>query len=73
MDEAEFLADRISIMHKGEILVVGSADFIKKKFGVGYHLILISKTLEQQQIFDKNNDLYRQIVLDGVPGASINQ
>ena len=45
MDEAEFLADRISIMHKGGILVVGSADFIKKKFGVGYHLILISKTL----------------------------
>ena len=48
MDEAEFLADRISIMHKGEILVVGSADYIKKKFGVGYHLILISKTSEQQ-------------------------
>ena len=46
MDEAEFLADQILIMSKGEILVLGSADYIKKKFGVGYHLILISKTPE---------------------------
>lgn len=25
-------------MAKGKLLTVGSSDFIKKKFGVGYHL-----------------------------------
>jgi len=40
LDEAEHLADRIGIMAKGELLTVGSSDFIKKKFGEGYNLKL---------------------------------
>lgn len=35
---AEVLADRIGIMAKGKLLAVGTKDFIKKNFGVGYHL-----------------------------------
>jgi len=38
LDEAEYLADRIGIMSKGKLLVVGSSEFIKKRYGVGYHL-----------------------------------
>ncbi len=38
LDEAEFLSERIAIMAKGKLLTVGSSDFIKKNFGIGYHL-----------------------------------
>lgn len=40
LDEAEILADRIGIMSRGELLAVGTSDFIKKKFGEGYNLKL---------------------------------
>lgn len=38
LDEAEILADRIGIMARGQLLAVGSSDFIKRKFGEGYNL-----------------------------------
>jgi len=38
LDEADYLADRIAIMSKGKLLIVGSPNFIKKKFGEGYFL-----------------------------------
>jgi ATP-binding cassette subfamily A (ABC1) protein 3 len=38
LDEAEHLSERIAIMAKGKLLTVGSSDFIKKNFGIGYHL-----------------------------------
>ena len=34
------LADRIGIMAKGKLLAVGTSEFIKKNFGVGYHLTI---------------------------------
>jgi len=40
LDEAEELSDRLAIMSKGKLFAVGSSDFIKKKFGTGYNLIL---------------------------------
>ena len=40
LEEAENLADRIGIMAKGQLLAVGSSEFIKKTFGVGYQLKL---------------------------------
>ena len=43
MEEAEALADRICIMVNGELLILGSSEFIKKKFGVGYHLTITEK------------------------------
>lgn len=43
LDEAERLADRIAIMSRGQLLAIGSNDFIKKKFGEGYQLILSSE------------------------------
>lgn len=38
LEEAEELAERIAIMGRGRLLTVGTSNFIKKKFGIGYHL-----------------------------------
>ncbi|XP_022089306.1 ATP-binding cassette sub-family A member 3-like [Acanthaster planci] len=43
MDEADLLGDRIAIMAKGELQCVGTSLFLKKKYGVGYHMT-IAKT-----------------------------
>ena len=41
MDEADVLGDRIAIMAEGELKSVGSPFFLKKRFGVGYHLVCV--------------------------------
>ena len=38
LDEAEYLSERIAIMARGRLLTIGSSDFIKRNFGIGYHL-----------------------------------
>lgn len=38
-DEADVLGDRIAIMATGKLKAVGSPFFLKKHFGVGYHLV----------------------------------
>jgi ATP-binding cassette subfamily A (ABC1) protein 3 len=40
MDEADILGDRIAIMAEGQLRCVGSALFLKKKYGVGYQLTI---------------------------------
>lgn len=40
LDEAETLSDRVVIIEKGTFLVIGSPNFIKKKFGIGYNLTI---------------------------------
>ncbi|XP_038067464.1 ATP-binding cassette sub-family A member 3-like [Patiria miniata] len=40
MDEADLLGDRIAIMAKGELQCVGTSLFLKKKYGVGYHMTI---------------------------------
>ena len=39
MDEADILGDRIAIMSDGELKCCGTSFYLKKKFGVGYHLV----------------------------------
>lgn len=41
LDEADLLGDRIAIMAKGELQACGSSFFLKKKYGSGYHLIMV--------------------------------
>lgn len=38
MEEADLLGNRIAIMKKGEVSVVGTNVSLKKQFGIGYHL-----------------------------------
>jgi len=42
LNEAEELCDRVAILSKGRLFAVGSVDYIKKKFGTGYNLIIQS-------------------------------
>lgn len=41
MDEADILGDRIAIMSNGVLKACGSAYFLKKQFGIGYHLVCV--------------------------------
>ncbi|ODM97667.1 ATP-binding cassette sub-family A member 3 [Orchesella cincta] len=45
MEEADLLGDRIAIMSQGVMQCVGSSLFLKKKYGGGYHLVIV-KTQE---------------------------
>jgi len=38
MDEADLLGDRIGIMKSGQLVCLGSSEFLKNKFGYGYKL-----------------------------------
>ncbi|XP_031329080.1 ATP-binding cassette sub-family A member 3-like isoform X1 [Photinus pyralis] len=42
MEEADVLGDRIAIMDHGRLMCYGTSMFLKKEFGAGYHLSLIS-------------------------------
>lgn len=44
MDEADLLGDRIAIMAGGKLKCAGSSFFLKKKFGAGYHLVIVKDT-----------------------------
>jgi len=48
LEEAEVLAERIGIMAKGKLLTVGSCEFIRQKFGVGYHLKVQPKLVDSK-------------------------
>ncbi|XP_042778092.1 phospholipid-transporting ATPase ABCA3-like isoform X1 [Panthera leo] len=44
MDEADILGDRIAIMVKGSLRCCGSSVFLKKIYGVGYHMVMVKET-----------------------------
>lgn len=43
MEEAEYLADRVGVMAHGKLLTLGTSDFIKKTFGIGYNFRVSNK------------------------------
>lgn len=54
LDEAEVLSERIAIMAKGKLLTVGSVDFVKANFGIGYHLNIYNKGTPDWEKKSKN-------------------
>lgn len=48
LNEAEELCDRIAILSKGRLFAVGSADYIKRKFGTGYNLVIESSASKEK-------------------------
>ncbi|XP_049717422.1 ABC-type organic anion transporter ABCA8-like isoform X1 [Elephas maximus indicus] len=51
MDEADILADRKVFLSKGKLKCAGSSLFLKKKWGIGYHLSLqVDETCVQEEI-----------------------
>ena len=68
LDEAEVLADRIGIMARGELLIVGPADYIKKKFGIGYHLSIMQ---EKEEEFEHVKKKIKEIINSNIDGAKL--
>ncbi|KJE91770.1 ATP-binding cassette transporter 1 [Capsaspora owczarzaki ATCC 30864] len=44
MEEADLLADRIAIVADGQLRCVGASLFLKKRFGIGYHMTLVKRS-----------------------------
>lgn len=70
LDEAEVLADRIGIMARGELLIVGTADYIKKKFGIGYHLSIMQEKEEERE-FEHVKKKIKEIINSNIDGAKL--
>lgn len=62
MDEADILGDRIAIMSEGDVQCTGSSLFLKKRYGVGYNLVIAKKVRSPLPEVDK-------FVMDRLPNA----
>ncbi|KAF0293021.1 ATP-binding cassette sub-family A member 3 [Amphibalanus amphitrite] len=43
MEEADLLGDRIAIMADGQLQCCGSSLFLKRKYGAGYHMVIVKE------------------------------
>lgn len=53
MDEADILGDRIGIMASGKIKCCGSSLFLKKRYGVGYNLVIAKVDKQPSPVIDQ--------------------
>ena len=72
MDEADLLGDRIAIMSNGKLQVCGSSMYLKRRFGLGYHLNIEVNVAKEREI-DTVRDSINAIVNKCVPAAISNQ
>ena len=63
MDEADILGDRIAIMAQGQIKCLGSSLFLKKRYGVGYNLVM-------SKISKEPNAAIEEFVFNHIPEAT---
>ncbi|KAF6091898.1 ATP binding cassette subfamily A member 8 [Phyllostomus discolor] len=64
MDEADILADRKVFLSKGKLKCAGSSLFLKKKWGIGYHLSLqLNEMCVQEKI--------TSLVIQHIPDAKL--
>jgi ABC-type multidrug transport system, ATPase component len=66
MDEADLLGDRIAIMAEGNLRCVGSSLFLKKQYGVGYHV-----TIERSKGAEGDSGEVEAIIHRAAPHASM--
>lgn len=64
MDEADYLGDRIAIMSEGTMKCCGSSLFLKKRYGVGYHLTLVKSS-------EFNENKTSSLVIEKIPTAKM--
>ncbi|TPX56028.1 hypothetical protein SpCBS45565_g08461 [Spizellomyces sp. 'palustris'] len=50
MDEADILADRKAILSRGRLQCLGTSLFLKKRFGIGYHLDIVHSAPATQPV-----------------------
>ena len=48
LQEAEELANQVALLDLGKIITKGTVDEIKKKFGIGYNLVITTETNKEQ-------------------------
>jgi len=74
LDEADELANRIAIMSKGKLLALGTSEFFKKNFGVGYHLNLTP--VQQSMSVDEFNNIkprLQELITRVIPSAKFDE
>ncbi|XP_065652513.1 phospholipid-transporting ATPase ABCA3 isoform X3 [Hydra vulgaris] len=64
MDEADVLGDQIAIMANGKLQCYGSSLFLKKKYGVGYHMIMVKNA-------SCNVEKVTKLISKHIPSASL--
>jgi len=69
LDDAEALADRVAILAKGGLFALGSVDYIKKRFGTGYTLV-ISNSVNPAKLTTQVSQITR-IVTNLLPSAEL--
>jgi hypothetical protein len=42
----------VAIMTHGKLLILGSCDFIKSKFGIGYHLFITISPDQKEKVIE---------------------
>lgn len=62
MEEADILGDRIAIMSKGKLKVLGTSVELKNEFGVGYHFVFVKN--ENCESSDEIQDLMKKYFND---------
>ncbi|NXN97469.1 ABCAA protein, partial [Rhinopomastus cyanomelas] len=66
MDEADILADRKAFLSHGRLKCVGSSLFLKKKWGIGYHLrIHVSESCDLQKVTSLVKQHIPNVILSG--------
>jgi len=72
LEEADELADRIGVMSKGQLFAVGSPNFIKRNFGVGYHVFISPKFGHDIcKVFQEKKEGIIQLVQSKIPQAAL--
>ncbi|XP_075215102.1 phospholipid-transporting ATPase ABCA3-like [Lycorma delicatula] len=64
MEEADVLGDRIAIMDHGKVRCYGTSMFLKKVYGAGYLMTLLTKP-------QTDSNLITDIVTNSVPGSKL--
>lgn len=64
LEEAEELADQVALLDMGKMVAKGSVDEIKKKFGIGYNLVVSHEDSKHE------SERLREIVNRNVPGCT---
>ena len=60
LEEADELADRIAVLSKGELLLLGTPNYLKKKYGVGYNLIVTPQFKYVNEFAAQKDNIIRQ-------------
>lgn len=72
LDEADLLGDRIAILSEGRLSCSGRSDFLKTRFGVGYHLTMVKGAVcDTEAVLTHLSESVQGIILEDDLGAEI--